>query len=58
MAPGACAAEDSLVGYQWGEKAQCPSVEECQSQEAGVGGLVSPGRGEKIGGECFLEGKP
>ena len=30
-------------------KAQCPSVGECQDQEAGVGGLVSRGRGEEIG---------
>ena len=27
------------------EKAQCPSVGECQDKEAGVGGLVSRGRG-------------
>jgi hypothetical protein len=26
-------------------KALCPSVEECQGQESGVGGLVSMGRG-------------
>jgi hypothetical protein len=25
-----------------------PSIEECQDQEAGVGGLVSRGRGEGI----------
>ena len=31
-------------------KALCPSVEECQGQEAGVGGLGSRGRGEGIGG--------
>ena len=36
-------------------KAQCPNVGECQDQEAGVGGLVSRGRGDRIGG---LEGKP
>jgi len=30
-------------------KTQCPSVGECQGQEAGVGGLVSMGRGEGIG---------
>jgi hypothetical protein len=35
-------------------KALCPSVGECQGQEAGVGGLVSRGRGEGV----FLEGKP
>jgi hypothetical protein len=36
-------------------KVLCPSVGECQGQEAGVGGLV------KEVGECdrgFLEGKP
>jgi hypothetical protein len=26
-------------------KARCPSVGECQDREAGVGGLVSKGRG-------------
>ena len=30
-------------------KAGCPSLEECQGHEAGVGGLVSRGKGEKIG---------
>jgi hypothetical protein len=35
-------------------KTQCPSVEECQGREAGVGGLVSRGRGDGIGG--FLRG--
>ena len=30
-------------------KALCPSVEECQDQEVGVGGLVSRGNGEEIG---------
>jgi hypothetical protein len=35
-------------------KVQCPSVGECQDQEVGVGGLVSRGRGERIGG--FLNG--
>ena len=39
-------------------KALCPSVRECQGQEAGVGGLGSRGRRERIGGECFLKGKP
>jgi hypothetical protein len=39
-------------------KALCPSVRECQGQEAGVGGLVSRGSGDRIGGGCFLEGKP
>jgi hypothetical protein len=32
------------------EKAQCPSVGECQGGETGVGGLVSKGRGDGIGG--------
>ena len=32
------------------EKAQCPSVGECKDREAGVGGLVSKGRGDRIGG--------
>ena len=27
------------------KKASCPSVEECQDRKAGVGGLVSSGRG-------------
>jgi hypothetical protein len=36
-------------------KALCPSVGECQGQEAGVGGLVSRGIGKRIGG--FPEGK-
>jgi hypothetical protein len=30
-------------------KAQCPSVEECQDRESGVGVLVSMGRGGRIG---------
>jgi hypothetical protein len=34
-------------------KAGCPSVEECQGQEMGVGGLVSRG-----GDRGFLWGKP
>jgi hypothetical protein len=41
-------------------KALCPSVGECQGQEAGVGGLVSKGRGERIGFFLFFffpEGK-
>jgi hypothetical protein len=33
-------------------KTVCPSVEECQGQEAGVGGLVSGGWGD-IEGEGF-----
>jgi hypothetical protein len=36
-------------------KDQCSTVRECQDREAGVGGLVSKGRGECIGG--FSEGK-
>jgi hypothetical protein len=36
-------------------KALCPSVGECHSQESGVGGLVSRGRGKREGN--FLEGK-
>jgi hypothetical protein len=31
-------------------KAQCPSVGEFQDREAGVGRLVSRGRGDGIGG--------
>jgi hypothetical protein len=31
-------------------KALCPSVEEYQGQEAGVGGLMNRWRGERIGG--------
>jgi hypothetical protein len=31
-------------------KARCPSVGECQSQEEGVGELVSRERGKDIGG--------
>ena len=34
-------------------KVLCPCVGECQDQEAGVGGLVSRGRGKKIGGVFF-----
>jgi hypothetical protein len=33
-------------------KILCPSIENCQGQEAGVGGLVSRGRGRKIGKFC------
>jgi hypothetical protein len=36
-------------------KVLCPSIGKCQGQEAGVGGLGSRGRGERIGG--FSEGK-
>jgi hypothetical protein len=31
-------------------KALCPSVGECQDREVGVGGLVSRGRGDGMGG--------
>jgi hypothetical protein len=31
-------------------KVICPSIVECHGQEAGVGGLMSWGRGERIGG--------
>jgi hypothetical protein len=30
-------------------KSLCPSVGKCQGQEAGVGGLVSRGKGQGIG---------
>ena len=36
-------------------KALCPSVGKGQDREAGVGGLVSRKRGDRIGG--FMEGK-
>jgi hypothetical protein len=39
-------------------KALCPSIGECQGQEAGVDGLVSRGRREWGGGGCFSEEKP
>ena len=31
------------------ERAQCPSVGECQDSEAGVGGLLSRGSEDRIG---------
>jgi hypothetical protein len=31
-------------------KAQCPSIGECQNREAGMGGLVSRGKGKGEGG--------
>ena len=37
-------------------KALCPSVRECQDQEEGMGGLVSRGKGDGMGG--FSKGKP
>jgi hypothetical protein len=56
MAPAAYVAEDGLVGHQWEKKEPlglvkvlCPSIGECQSQEAGVGGLGTRGRGKRIG---------
>jgi hypothetical protein len=36
-------------------KVLCPSIGECQGQEAGVGRFVSRGRGEEIGD--FWRGK-
>jgi hypothetical protein len=38
-------------------KVLCPSVGECQGQEAGMGGLVSRGKGEKGLDRGFSEGK-
>jgi hypothetical protein len=34
-------------------KVLCPSIEECQDQESGVGGLGSRGRRERMGEEVF-----
>jgi hypothetical protein len=31
-------------------KAQCPSLGECKDREAGVGELMSRGKGDEIGG--------
>ena len=39
-------------------KSLCPSVGECQSQEEGVGGLVSKMRRERDRRRLLLEGKP
>jgi hypothetical protein len=57
LAPAAYVAEAGLIGHQWEErlfigpvKALCPSVGECQGQEAGVDVLVSRGKGV-FGGE-------
>ena len=52
MAPTTYVAEDGLVGSErrGPVKAQCFSVGECQDREAGVGGLMSRGRGDGIGG--------
>jgi hypothetical protein len=59
MVVAAYVAEDGLVGHEWEErlgpvKVLCPSIGECQGQEAGVGGFVSRG----MGGYGFSEGKP
>jgi hypothetical protein len=37
-------------------KAQCPREGECQGQEVGVGGLVSRGRGKRVGESVFQRG--
>jgi hypothetical protein len=37
------------------EKIRCPSVWECQDREAGVGGLMSRGRWDGIGGFITFE---
>jgi hypothetical protein len=53
MSLAAYVAEDGLVGHHWEErplglaKIICPSTEECQGQEAGVGGL-----GSRVGEKC------
>ena len=39
-------------------KVLCPSIGECHGQEAGVGTLVSRGRGERGRDRGFSEGKP
>jgi hypothetical protein len=45
------AMQSSVEGEALGlVKALYPCAEECQGQEAGVGGLVSRGSGEGIGG--------
>jgi hypothetical protein len=58
MALAAYVAEDGLVGHQWETlgpvKVLCPSIGECQVQEARAGGLVSRGEGE--GERGFPEG--
>ena len=61
MTLAAYVAEDGLVGHQWEErplgsvKVLCPSIGECQGQEAGVVGVVSTGEGR--GDRGFSEGK-
>jgi hypothetical protein len=37
-------------------KAVCPLVRECQGKEEGVGGLVSKGRGKRMGEGAFWRG--
>jgi hypothetical protein len=49
MALTAYVTEDGLVGQQWEER-PLPSIGDCQGQEAGMGGLVSRERGERMGG--------
>jgi hypothetical protein len=49
MALAAYVAEDGLEEALGPVKVQCPSIGECLGQEAGVGGLVSRGRGKGIG---------
>jgi hypothetical protein len=54
MAPAAYVAESSRGREVLGPvKVVCPSVWKCQGQEVGVGGLVSKGRREGIGGVGF-----
>jgi hypothetical protein len=54
MSPAVYVAEDGLVGHQWEErplflwKLEAPG--EWQDREVGVGGLVSKGRGDGMGG--------
>jgi hypothetical protein len=36
----------------WSSETRCPTVGKCQDSEAGVGGFVSRGRGERIRGFC------
>jgi hypothetical protein len=60
MVLAAYVAEYGLVTHQWEERPLvlcilCPSIGDWQDQEAGVGGLVSRGKGGGIGG--FQRGK-
>jgi hypothetical protein len=56
MAPAVYVAEGGLVGHQWEDcslglrQLDAPSVGKCQDRKAKVGGLVSRGRGDGIGG--------